>query len=310
MTNKRRHATSGASMNDGGTTAREDGPTDPRAIGKVVVQSVIDLARGNVLEWAAALAYYALLSLFPLALVATLLASRFVDSDWALDQATDLLGGFLPQGENEVREALESGVKRRQVGLISGVLLVWSGTRVFGVLTKALNSVSDVDDESDSFGRRMLVQMGLLSATGVLFGLALATDSLLDAVVATLSFLPGRDGALTPAIAGFSRALLLVAAFFLIYWLVPRGKRYGRAALSGAMVATALYLAARPLFLVFVRRYGRFEEVYGWLALVVILLIWAWIVAVLTLFGGSLASHIKTMLIEGESAAEAERRHA
>ena len=39
------------------------------------------------------------------------------------------------------------------------------------------------------------------------------------------------------------------------------------------------------------------------------MLFWAWFVALITLFGGALASHVKVMAIEGASAEEAERRH-
>ena len=40
-----------------------------------------------------------------------------------------------------------------------------------------------------------------------------------------------------------------------------------------------------------------------------VLMVWTWLVALLTLFAGSLASHVKVMLLEGHSAAEAARRH-
>ena len=49
--------------------------------------------------------------------------------------------------------------------------------------------------------------------------------------------------------------------------------------------------------------------IYGPLALAALLLTWAWVVSVIVLFGGSLASHINVMLVEGSSAQDAERRH-
>nr|MBA3529239.1 hypothetical protein [Propionibacteriaceae bacterium] len=50
--------------------------------------------------------------------------------------------------------------------------------------------------------------------------------------------------------------------------------------------------------------------VYGPLAVAALLLIWSWYAALITLAGAALASHVKTMLLEGHGPAETERRHA
>jgi uncharacterized BrkB/YihY/UPF0761 family membrane protein len=75
-------------------------------------------------------------------------------------------------------------------------------------------------------------------------------------------------------------------------------------------VATVLFLAARTLFLAVVDSiWSSFDLIYGPLALGALLLLWAWYIGMVVLFGGSLASHVKVMLVEGKSAGEAERRH-
>jgi len=57
------------------------------------------------------------------------------------------------------------------------------------------------------------------------------------------------------------------------------------------------------------RPWASYSLIYGPLTLVALLLTWGWILGPITLFGGSLASHVKVMLIEGGGAAEAEQRH-
>ncbi|MEO5721797.1 MAG: hypothetical protein ABIR71_10045 [Chthoniobacterales bacterium] len=52
-----------------------------------------------------------------------------------------------------------------------------------------------------------------------------------------------------------------------------------------------------------------YSQVYGWLAIGIILLVWADIVAIITLYGGELASHIQMMAYDGLSGAEVSRRH-
>lgn len=100
----------------------------------------------------------------------------------------------------------------------------------------------------------------------------------------------------------------MIALFFL-YLFVPRRRVNWRAVVPGAILAGLLILAARPLFLTYVQRFADYNLIYGSLAIVIILVLWAWLVAVLILWGGEVVSHIQTMLLEGKSAAEVEQRH-
>ena len=271
------------------------------------MQSLRDLRATDAPEVAAALAFYALLSLFPLLLAGAAIASYAVEPAWAVARITDLLGEFVPRGEVEVEAIVGAAIaQRRRVGLLSILVLLASGRRVLGALAKALNRVSDVDERRERWLRRVAVELALLAGIGGLFGLALSADRLLG----PLRHDPGRLAGPGWAAATALRALLLLATFFLVYTFVPRGERNRRAALLGAGAATALFLAARALFLVGVGRlWGGLGLIYGPLAVAAVLLLWAWYVALITLFGGALASHAKVMVAEGGSGAAARRRH-
>jgi hypothetical protein len=76
------------------------------------------------------------------------------------------------------------------------------------------------------------------------------------------------------------------------------------------VTATGLVLAARAIFLATLDRlWASFALIYGPLALAALLLTWGRFLGLILLFGGSLASHVKVMVIEGWSAQEAERCH-
>ena len=274
------------------------------------MQSLRDLRATDAPEVAAALAFYALLSLFPLLLAGAAIASYAVEPAWAVARITDLLGAFVPRGEVEVEAIVGAAVaQRRRVGLLSILVLLASGRRVLGVLAKALNRVSDVDERREGWLRRAAVELALLAGIGGLFGLALSADRLLGPLRHDPGRLAGPEWATTAAAAAL-RALLLLTTFFLVYTFVPRGERNRRAALLGAGAATLLFLAARALFLVGVGRlWGGLGLIYGPLAVAAVLLLWAWYVALITLFGGALASHAKVMVAEGGSGAAARRRH-
>jgi uncharacterized BrkB/YihY/UPF0761 family membrane protein len=98
--------------------------------------------------------------------------------------------------------------------------------------------------------------------------------------------------------------------FTLVYAGVPRGERTWRAVFLGAIVATSLFLLAQGVFaVVFDRVWNTMTLVYGPIAFAVLLLTWCWYVAIVTLAGGAVASHVKVMILERRSTREAHARH-
>jgi membrane protein len=278
---------------------------------EMVLQTARDLRRANVLEWAATLAFYALLSLFPLLLALMIAASYFVDPAWATGQAVELLGEFLPKGEFEIEEIVNGAIdSRRRTGIISVVVLLVTGRRILGALTKALNLVSDVDEQRDSIKRRIAVELSMVVGLIGALLLGFAARPLVAFTWETLELIPGPDGRLLDIVQVAVRAALLMVTFTLVYAVVPRGERYWRAAAAGALVATSLFLAAQVGFtLVIDILWSNLTPIYGPLALGALLLSWAWYIALITLIGGSLASHIKVMVLERRPAADASRAH-
>lgn len=278
---------------------------------RVLVQSARDLNASNALEWSAALSFYALLSLFPLLLLGMVVASYFVDANWATSRATELLGEFLPRGEFEIEEIVTAALaERRRTGVISLAVFLIAGRRVLGALTKALNLVSDVDEQSDPVGRRIGVELALLLGLVCVTLLALAAHPLGDLLQNTLQVVPGPDGLLLLVINGVVRVALLLAVFTLVYAYVPRGERLWRPAFTGAAVATMLFLMAQGVYAVVIDPlWSSLNLVYGPLAIAALLLSWGWYVALITLAGGALASHTKVMILENKSGQLAEQQH-
>jgi len=232
-----------------------------------------------------------------------------VDPLWAVERVMAALGAFVPQGEERiaaiVREALAA---RGGASALSLLTLLWTGSRVFGALAKALNIAYDYD-ETYGFFTRLLVEVLMLLSAGGVFVLALASGFLVDLRWGALRLVPGGRGPLFQLARWMLPALLLLVAFTLFYRLVPRGRPAWRAAASAAGVATLLFLLARPLFLGYLDRFGEYNLVYGSLAVIIVLVLWAYVVALIALFGGELAAHIQHMIVEGQPPAEVERRH-
>jgi membrane protein len=280
-----------------------------KRVGSMLVQVGKDFAQDSAPQWAAAIAYYALLSVFPLLLAAASIASYFVEPEWAVSQLTEVMGDFVPQGEEEVEDIVQGAMDARgTVGLLSIATLLWSGSRVFSVVTMSLNIIYDVD-ESYSFIKRTAIDFLMLLTIGVLFILGLGSRYLLNLFLGSAGFLPEENNLLFNLGVQVIPGILLFIGLFLTYLYVPRRRVDWKAAFIGATVAVALFMIARPVFFQYVERFGEFHVIYGSVAVIIILVIWAWLMGMILLLGGELVSHIQQMLIEGYSAEEVDKRH-
>jgi len=280
-----------------------------KQISKLLLQSGKDFLNDSGPQWAAAISYYTLLSIFPLMLAAVAISAYFIDPEWTIQQGTRLLGDFLPSGEERIRQIVENMIQiRGGVSFFSILALTWSGSRVFGVVTKALNTAYDVD-ELYGFLKRTLIELGMTLSIGLLLTLALSSRVLISlARKLTPSSSLQNSGVWLALEYAILPAILLISVF-LIYRYVPRRRVKWWAALMGAVFFTVLYFIARPLFTGYLQAFANYNLIYGPLTIVIILVLWAWVVANLLLLGGELASHIQDMWIEQKSEAQVEEAH-
>lgn len=277
--------------------------------GKVVVQSARDFASDNGPQWAAAISYYGLLSLFPLLLAATSIAAFFVDPQWAIQQGSSLMKGLLPGSAQYIRQVVEGVIQTRgQIGIFSLLLLIWSGSRVFGVITKALNIAYDAS-EPYGFLKRTLVELLMTFTIGILLLLAIGSRFLIS-FIGSLIETPVLQKDIFFRILGYLvPAGLLLISLYLIYRFVPRRRVTPWTAWTGSILFTILFLVAQPIFTGYIQKFANYNLIYGPLAIVIILVLWTWIAANFMLFGGELVSHLQDMMIEKKSVEEVGKRH-
>jgi membrane protein len=276
---------------------------------RVLFQAAKDLINDSGPEWGAAIDYYALISTFPLLLAIAIIASQFVETDWVVEKATAILSDFVPLGvdeiEHNVREALAA---RGPAGIISVLVLLWTGSWVFNVIARALN-IAYVAGPPHGFFKQTAISLLMMLTLGAFFLVALSSGPVLNFLWERLPGLPPRRAFLSRLIYGAVPAVLLLGAFLLTYRFVPRRIQSWLSALAGAGTATLLVMVAQPLFASYVMNFGRYNLIYGSVGMIVILLLWAWLTAVILLFGGEVAAHVQAMIFEGKSAAEVEKKH-
>jgi membrane protein len=280
-----------------------------KLVGVIAVQSSKDLMRDNAPQWAAAISYYGLLSVFPLMLALASIGSIFVSQDWVVEQGAQILGGFLPDGEHEVERIISEVLQARGgIGFVSIVFLLWSGSRVFGVLTRALNIAYDVD-EMYGFFHRTLIELLMLFSIGLLFVAALVSRVVIGAILINSGISASEQGVMFNfAIAALPIGFLFIT-FFLMYLFVPRRKVSWKAALVGTSFTTTAFAVGRPAFWWYLNSFADYELVYGSIAVMVVLVFWAWLVSLFILIGGEITGHVQDIVIEGKSPDEVARAH-
>jgi membrane protein len=277
---------------------------------EIVIQSAKDMVVDNGTSWAAAIAYYALLSAIPLLLLVASAASLFVDAQWAVERITNMLGDFVPRTEGTIEDTVNGAIAARgQVGLISLITLLWTGTRVFDALIRAMNVTFNVDDDYSPL-QRLAIEVVMLLTVGAFFMLAVASGLLIDPAWELARGVPADDGLVMTLLTWIVRATLLFLAFYLIYRFVPRRRSDDRALVCGAAVATVLLLVVSAIFGYFIGQSGTYNLLYGPLAVVAIIIVWVGIAAQIMVLGGEIVSHVQEIAIEGRSAEEVGRRHA
>jgi membrane protein len=262
------------------------------------------------MEWAAAVAFYGVLSVFPLLLAGAGLASWVFPAPVVTERLATVVAGLLPSDIIDLTPIVSGAISARgQVGLVAILLWLIAGRRIFGALVTVLDRVSDVDARQETLTRRALVEVVSLIGVGLLFLAALVVHPLLRLASGT-TWGAGLTPTVIWGIGAVLRVLVLVLAFFALYTVVPHGERHVRATLVGAAAATGLVLVLRAGFLAVIDRlWASYALLYGPLALAALLLTWSWLLALITLFGASLASHVKVMVLEGRDTDETESRH-
>jgi membrane protein len=279
-----------------------------RRIGEIIWYSGRGFLDDGCEHWAAALAFYGILSIFPLTLLAVAIGSLFADPTWATNKAVDLLGHFLPSDDTALREIVGSAFShRRHSGVISFVVLLWAGTRVFSVLSRALNAAFDLE-ETFSWSRQFLIQIGMLLSAGLFFSTGLMADFFAAVIANSLHSFPSIESATFALVRWTAPPLLILVGSYCLFQFVPRQRCSWKSALTGAIATALLLMLARWLFLEYLERISNYGQIYGWLAAGIVLIVWAYIVGIVLLFCGELTSQVQLMLVEGRSAAEIMKR--
>lgn len=271
----------------------------------LVGRVVRDLNRDDGTHMAAGVAYYAFISLFPLVLGLLALGGLVLGSAEGLqERLLEFIADYIPGSSELVSDNVDTVVRySTPLGIASFVGLFWTASAVFGAITRAVNRAWGVRRDRPFYlskPRQMMMALSL--------GLLFIASMLLSSTVSFLSNVridvlgwevTGPSGLVNLALQVVPWAITL-AIFLTLYKFLPNCKTYWRYIWPGASVAALLFVLAQSLFLWYLRNFAAYDEIYGPLTSVIVLLFWAYVSALILIIGAEISSEYEKLRGEGK----------
>jgi membrane protein len=266
--------------------------------GGVARRTLAESRDDNLTDLAAALTYYAILSIFP-ALLALVSIAGIVGQPATKPLLTNI-GAFTPGAARDILESAVNGLThgRSSAGLIFFVGLIgaiWAASAYVAAFMRAANVIWDVE-EGRPIWKTLGIRVGVTLVAVVLLTVAAIAVVLTGGVARKAGTLLGIGDAGIRAwdIAKWPVLVLIAALIFgLLYYASPN-VRHGtfRSILPGGITAVVLWIAASALFALYVANFGSYNRTYGSLGAVIVFLLWLWITNLAILIGAELNAEI------------------
>ena len=251
----------------------------------------------NGLGLAAELAYYFFLALFPALLFLLALVSFFPVSDLPGRLAEQLASVAPPEVTTIIRDQLAQLWQGRHGGLLTFGLVaaLWSSSAALVALIDALDRVYDVEDSRPWWKRRLtaiLLTLGFVAFIVASATLVLAGPELARLVADRVGL--GNAFEWTWRIVQWPLVIGLVASGIgLVYYFAPDVEQDFVWLTPGSVTATLLWLAVSLGFRLYVVNFGAYNQTYGAIGAVMVLLVWLYLSALAVIVGGELNAEIE-----------------
>jgi membrane protein len=282
----------------------------------VLKRTALEFRDDNLADWAAALTYYGLLSLFPALIALVSILGLFADPEATTEKVSEIVTQIGPESAADTFSGpIESITANRSAAgilfVVGLVVALWSASSYVGAFMRASNVIYEVAEGRPFWKLRPLQMLVTLAMVVLLALLALAlvlTGPLAEAVAEPFGI---GDAAVTVWDIAKWPVMLVVAAAMIavLYYASPNARLRGfRWVTPGSVIALLAWLVASAAFALYVANFGAYDETYGSLGGVVVLLVWLWISNLALLFGHQLNAELERdrQLAEGRKRAAEE----
>ncbi len=265
---------------------------------QILRRSLKEFNDNDLTDWAAALTYYGVLSIFPGLLV--LVACLGLFGQRTTDQVQQTITSVAP---GQVGQILGTAIDQVQanrtsagiVFVISLVVAFWSASGYIGAFMRAANTIYSVRE-----GRPIWKTLPTRLALTAVIGIMLVASALIVVFTGDLAKRFGELiglGSTAVTVWGIAKWPVLVVLvslmFAMLYWASPNARHGGFRWVSvGSLIAVIAWLVVSAGFAFYVANFASYNKTYGAIAGVVVMLIWLWLTNVAILFGAEVAAEL------------------
>ncbi|WBU57312.1 YihY/virulence factor BrkB family protein [Paracoccus sediminicola] len=287
----------GSSKAAGLPAPRADAPDSPwrMRLGewwRVLKATIREIGKDRVTSVAGGVVFFGLLALFPAITALVSIFGLVADPVVIEDQLDNLEQVVPPSALDIIRGQIESIISSPGTALsfagIAGLLAtLWSANGGMKALMGALN-VAWVEQESRGFVKLNLISLGMTLGAIVLIIALVTAIAVLPALLDWLP-LPESTVSMFSAIRWPIMFAVLLLSISLLYRFGPsRDDAHFSWVSPGALFAAVGLVGASSLFSFYAANFASYNETYGTLGAVVVLMMWMWIAAIVVLVGAEL----------------------
>jgi membrane protein len=263
----------------------------------ILIRTWQEQTEHNLSIIAGGVAFYALMAIFP-TLAAMVSIYGLVANPADVQAHLSSLSGMLPESgyqiiDDQLTQIVSASGGALGLGLIAAILFaLWSASRGMLAVIMALNVVYE-EPEKRSFLKLNAIAL-LLTLLGIIF--FLISLSLIAALPGLLSHfgLPDSFRILITIGRWPLLAVLIALALAFLYRYAPsREEPQFRWISWGAVLATIVWIIVSALFSIYVSNFGSYNETYGSISAIIILMMWLYITAYVVLMGGELNAEME-----------------
>ena len=277
-------------------------PTTPKQLVATLKEVAKRVKVHNLVVVAAGIAFWGLLAIPATLFAVVSIAGLVLDPDTVKQEVEDNLSGLPEEAQTIIGDQLESVSGGSTGGLIAGVvvgllLALWTASGAMAKLMGALNTIYGAEE-----GRNFAKLRG--TALGLTFGGIIFISSAVFLLAAMPPILRSIDsvGDSVADLFVWLRfpvlGLVMILALGVLYHVGPDRRTKFRPITVGAAVAMALWIGLSALFTIYTSTVATYNETYGSIGGIVVLLLWLFITAFVVLLGAEIHAQRESQLTE------------
>ena len=249
---------------------------------------------------AAAIAYYALFSFFPVVLLMVTVSSFFFSSATAQKEVIAWAERYIPTSGDLIRANISQVLRvRGTVSMVALLGLLWSASSVFTALDRAINKAWDVT-ELRPFWRQKLLAFSMIVGAGGLLLVSIVSTTFFSVIRRLRLPLAGwqlfGQGSMFPSLLStLLPVILTLLIFLLLYKILPNTTVRWSDVWLGALLTGLGWELAKYLFTWYLANFASYNLVYGSVALIIAFLAWSYYTGLILVLGAEFtAEYAKT----------------